>query len=646
MTVATIAPAFDIMNHPARAILIGIDQYSDPFPCLTSAVRDATAMESCLKSLGMTGGITILTDHQATKGNITNAILALERDTSLNRGDPIFIFFSGFAVRAAAQGSSVTHGNIYRTWFSKSKEKDSVMTGAICPVDVLEEGGISSEELLQLFTRVVSICGNNITLFMDCTGELFPWGCPTACTILAPDRSHETAVGGAFTQAVIEALTSRKSSLNKTTLWSLMGSIQSAIDSTTVRCWGKNVNRPLFNPRGEHGHHAFIPCHISGAGTIILGAGAAHGVRPGAVYGAYLGNLASDMQRQVGLVVESLNDNHLTSVVRRIGEVVLPPFFFAVEERGYTDPVGIFFEEEGGRPVVEPLATAWKAALKSEALITIKKSAVDKVAFIWNGTGKIRRQRAAGDTICEASDTGSIRRVIRRAARFNSIVFAPCFSDSAIASQLKVQLFELEGGGTKNVLQTDDFGASSDKQEILQCGQGDRLGPYYITLTNDNDFPLWPFIIFCDPVDLEIRPWYAPSLGSYAPPLKANSKLEVGRDDGQFCIYSDWNPDRNLDFLYIKIFVTREKTDFSFFSQWVNSATEDSLRAFRENEPLSGSTLVEAGTSSPAEEEASPACDPRRQLPWASRLITLVPQYVIKRQRLRHNAVMKMLHRS
>ncbi|TFK67870.1 hypothetical protein BDN72DRAFT_74140 [Pluteus cervinus] len=134
------------MARPARAILIGIDEYPEDFPTLDSAVQDATAMENLLKNdLGMTEGITLLTNSKATRSQIVDTILSLEQDKSLKRGEPILIFFSGLAANGAPEGSAET-----------------VKIGSICPADVDKAGGISDEALLQLLDRVVRTCGNNI----------------------------------------------------------------------------------------------------------------------------------------------------------------------------------------------------------------------------------------------------------------------------------------------------------------------------------------------------------------------------------------------------------------------------------------------------------------------------------------------------
>ncbi len=123
----------------------------------------------------------------------------------------------------------------------------------------------------------------------------------------------------------------------------------------------------------------------------------------------------------------------------------------------------------------------------------------------------------------------------------------------------------------------------------------------------------------------------------------------MGLEDGRFSIFFEWQPDRNLDLLYIKIFVTKEKTDFGFLTQWDISAVEDNLRGastgtsfllprkylpsvtcegFRQADCAPSSTNSELGdTETEVPTNSAPL---ERQPVWASRLIILVPRYVVE----------------
>jgi hypothetical protein len=77
---------------------------------------------------------------------------------------------------------------------------------------------------------------------------------------------------------------------------------------------------------------------------------------------------------------------------------------------------------------------------------------------------------------------------------------------------------------------------------------------------------------------LTIVPWYLPPLGAVDPPLAKENKLTIGCGDNQRSVVLGHRPDRDYDFLYFKIFITQEQTDFRFFRQWGLSPTEDTVR--------------------------------------------------------------------
>lgn len=69
-----------------------------------------------------------------------------------------------------------------------------------------------------------------------------------------------------------------------------------------------------------------------------------------------------------------------------------------------------------------------------------------------------------------------------------------------------------------------------------------------------------------------------PPLGAVDPPLAKKNKLIIGCGDIGRRITFRYRENRDCDFLYLKIFVTRERTDFKFLLQWFTSPTEDRLR--------------------------------------------------------------------
>ncbi|CAE6451006.1 unnamed protein product, partial [Rhizoctonia solani] len=77
-----------------HALLIGINSYKS-FTKLSGAVRDMESVCDFLRcDLAVPEShITMLTNDQATRSGIINAIERLSRDTTINRFDPIVIFY-------------------------------------------------------------------------------------------------------------------------------------------------------------------------------------------------------------------------------------------------------------------------------------------------------------------------------------------------------------------------------------------------------------------------------------------------------------------------------------------------------------------------------------------------------------------------
>ena len=80
------------------ALIIGINTYASPkMQNLKGAVADAIAMKNYLENtLGLSASrIRMLTDEQATRRNIIDALLHLERDDTIRSGDAILIYYAG-----------------------------------------------------------------------------------------------------------------------------------------------------------------------------------------------------------------------------------------------------------------------------------------------------------------------------------------------------------------------------------------------------------------------------------------------------------------------------------------------------------------------------------------------------------------------
>jgi len=83
---------------PLFALIIGIDEYQyDDFEQLDCAVADAQAIKAYLEtSLGVpTSQIKTLFNKEATRDAIIESLRDLGKNSSINRGDPILIYYAG-----------------------------------------------------------------------------------------------------------------------------------------------------------------------------------------------------------------------------------------------------------------------------------------------------------------------------------------------------------------------------------------------------------------------------------------------------------------------------------------------------------------------------------------------------------------------
>src|SRR6266545_1747933 len=70
--------------------------------------------------------------------------------------------------------------------------------------------------------------------------------------------------------------------------------------------------------------------------------------------------------------------------------------------------------------------------------------------------------------------------------------------------------------------------------------------------------------------------WYPPQ--AQIMPIEAGEELVIGSQDDETCLVLGYHANKEYSYAYIKIVVTRERTDFTFFTQWLSSPTEDKVR--------------------------------------------------------------------
>ncbi|KAJ3505566.1 hypothetical protein NLJ89_g7349 [Agrocybe chaxingu] len=596
---------------PTHAVIVGIDQYPEGLQQLSRAANDA---EKIIKYLSTElkadeKNITFLKDGGAKKADIIEAVSSLEKKAS--RNDSIIFFFSGYA----GQTQTDVEG-----------EKE----GILCPVDVLTEGGISDSSLLMLFRQVSKSCGNNITVLLDCPAKIFGWENPSSFVVVAPDTAKEGADGGAFTEAMLKVLNDKRDLVKSMTVEAFAGHVQAAMDGVEVCAFGVNVNRQLFNVRGDSSHHAFIPGRTLSDGRIVLCIGLAQGVRVGAIYGIYPGNIKG-LKRLGSLVVKALDDNGMMATFYDSSDDFdVPNFFYAVEEDRYFEPVGMFVSTSPNTGV-QPLAqySGWTNASEAEATITAEVDEDDgDVSMKWNGFADDPKfLQTEFDVTFDLTDRDNIQREIRRGARFHHLVGAPPPTMSSISDGLRIR-FGKFNDHNDNILDSDRF--DGVKEIKLGVKKGEQRGPYSLTIVNNNEHSVWPYVFLCDPERFTIRSWYRPPPGLLKAPLEAKKELVIGSETDQRSFIMSYRYGRARDYTYLKIFVAKERMDFTAFQQWFTSQTEDQLRGhftFKNTDMAASSSIPELLTS-PGKEKETDSKKLVKSSPWASMRLTIFETFV------------------
>ncbi|KAF5384646.1 hypothetical protein D9757_007448 [Collybiopsis confluens] len=557
-----------------HALLVGINEYKDLDTPLKHSVADALRLQESLKRLGADErNLRLLADSNATKDGITNALQSLS--SQVKRTDAVVFFFSGYA--------------------GVSEDADGNKIGLISPYDVKTNGGLSAASLLRAFDVLSKRCGGNVTIFLDTVGERFKWDNPTSCVVVYPNVAAEDERGGMFTSAIIEVLKESDCS-NFTSIPMTVDlfakrveyKIQLGSDEAVVRRTGTNVDRPLFRSEGDQGHYALIPGRVSKGGIIILGAGAAHSVQVGDRYKIYERNIPIEGADEFGelcdreLRVDTVRG--LSSDLSLTGQSTLdlPTFFYAIERFSAKVKIAI-----GDSTVLEGVHSGWDRASQSKRDANISlEEADDRLHFIWNGLDgdeKYPDRRDRDESVAVEHPKGpddvprDLRRLVRRAARFNRNVSAPPPSKSEL-EKLRFEIKKVDTGAKepegKDLL-------CNDRVELTCSSDGQVEGPYCLTIYNDNPFPVWPYVFMCDPEDFTMVPWYMPDQGLLEAPLEAkdkpNNSLTIGLENADVILF-EHRENRERDFLYLKIFVTQREADFSCLQQWYWSLRENTLR--------------------------------------------------------------------
>jgi len=109
---------------------------------------------------------------------------------------------------------------------------------------------------------------------------------------------------------------------------------------------------------------------------------------------------------------------------------------------------------------------------------------------------------------------------------------------------------------------------------------------YGLTIMNQSDIDLWPYVFYFDPSDYSVTDWYLPPSSTGSAPLRRNSQISLhsgtsGADLIRFSIPSG----RNSDTGFLKIFMTTSWIDMFDIKQLSVMLMKDEPRAAKITSP-------------------------------------------------------------
>ncbi|KAH6910781.1 hypothetical protein BKA70DRAFT_1424439 [Coprinopsis sp. MPI-PUGE-AT-0042] len=621
------------------ALILGINRYqANDWDDLHAAVPDANSFEQFLvdKLNVPRSQIINLRDEKASRENILNAFTDdLLRITSDGVKDPaIIIYYAGHgASTEKPKGWEfwATNSNNIELLCPSDMGLPLGQDGT----DVVE--GIPDRTICHLLNKLSRERGNNITVILDCccsaginrsaTSPVPPGYIarriqrppPLSARVdksiyaSADDRAarlslnpaggftghfqdshvlmaacgreqfaYEKDGSGLFTQRLIFAL--ETCGVLTTTYDGLLPRL-SMPKWQTPHFEGNNMNRLLFNAKGRRSDPFLIPGRrrkIDKVPIFLLEAGSAQGVIQNSYFDIHetnllnLGNGAQE-NRPLGTMLATAVDSYTTQLEFPPGtHFKVPTHFFARWGDHHQIPVHVFSESKEWLQDLFPADVQRNLGVRltnekeqASLVLTLEDDMIyfdrnDPLAQPYIGT---RFPKGIHATL-----THAVYEVIRRWRKFNYHLTRPSPLE---LPAVRMELHYLKESGS------DDWGdpmyepTGSNLLDVEPATvelEGDYIG---VTIYNDGDIPLYPFLFYFDPNDLTIVLWKSTPLGAgdgkylvggVDSPLPPRSRLPLGYGNGG----APWElilDDKEKDVGFFKLFVARHPANFSSLEQ-------------------------------------------------------------------------------
>ncbi|RDB28119.1 putative WD repeat-containing protein C2E1P5.05 [Hypsizygus marmoreus] len=632
------SPVFrpDDAMPPIFALVIGINHYVSPeYDDLDGAVSDADKFEDFLtdKLNVPPSNIINLRDQDATRSAIIHAFDVLRDDVRIVRDKAaIVIYFAGHGART----DKPTDWSDWETAGDQIEMMCPTDVGVATPEGVIP--GIPDRTISVKLNHISDVKGDNVTLILDCcssgglnrnatsnTDDLFtgavprripnpppiPLGCDSK--ILSRDSTRGVAVakgfsgkhnashvllaacgreqfayehprtkGGLFTASLLKTLST--SNLDSLTYTSLMDQLNMPIWQTP-HCLGQHVNRRLFNKWAVGADGSFIlgqKTKLTDAGSrYSIHAGAAQGITAGSIFDVHASNLISDLKQanpSLGTVV-------VTNVHAFTSDISFPPKStpFAIPKSFYCKLITRGSEEF---PIYSPnrqwLESVFPPQLRNTMSVQIVDTpdaarlhlslAEQKVSFSRNDPLINPHIGSRFPHTVDEDNIHLVQKVVRCASHFSYHLTRTGEDFKNVWMELKTLKSELSADFDQTLSPIGPNLIENEPATIV-VDENARLG---MTIYNQTDIPLYPYVFYFDPTDLIILEWYAAPSGAGAgryttavdAPLPSKSTLSIGYGDGGV---SPWQfllrDGEDKDVGFFKLFLATAPTDFSSLEQ-------------------------------------------------------------------------------
>lgn len=271
----------------------------------------------------------------------------------------------------------------------------------------------------------------------------------------------------------------------------------------SIYCRGQQANRVLFRPRLEP-YHLFVRGRTK-PGKIVVDAGYAQGIRAGSIFGVYASNIQRDWNTVLGhLVVEFIHDTETNVRFQEDKPFELPPVFFVVELDSELDTINAYIlgETENKHQIIQSIPGLKIVDSLKDAEIALKfgqDKGQDAFYSTWNGIKGDKEYQRITTTAPILSSPNSdyspiwipleyLRNHVRNFARFKYHIGRKIPSTGFGTLNLELKLYE---SGLADEVKTYNL---QDDFIHIQLKEGERRGPFYITVKNLNRFQIWPHV--------------------------------------------------------------------------------------------------------------------------------------------------------